>query len=173
MAFTDTNELNANVAEIIGTGYAVYKDSQYTLASPFSISQAAKVTIPNNALDFVKEDQLPVGVSTLYDASTLKLIPANLDDYYITTMRFKAKNSKATGYFETSIDIGGTFNDIFQETQVFTRGADKEQLFNVVIPYYTGGTFVANGGIPKINAIDGITSIYDIEYHIARISKGR
>jgi len=42
----------------------------------------------------------------------------------------------------------------------------------ITIPCYSLDTFVANGGIPKITSIVGITSIYDIEFQISRTHKG-
>ena len=38
---------------------------------------------------------------------------------------------------------------------------------------YTGATFMANGGIPKLTSVVGNTSIYAKEFHIVRHHKGR
>jgi hypothetical protein len=166
-------KVNANFSEVYQTvgGWAVYNDSQYTLSNPLVISQGVTLTMSNNA-NTVINTYLPVGVVNLWDVSNSKITPQNIGDYYITTFRFKAKNSAAFGLFETAIDLGGSTGILFKETQNMSNTALVEQTYAIVIPMYIAADFKLNGGIPKIKSISGTTSIYDIEFQFARIHKG-
>jgi hypothetical protein len=184
IAFTETSlksfiELNTGFSQASGSGasgnltqgWASYEDGQYTLSSPFVIAQGVTSTIPNNA-SIIKNTFLPLGLVDLYNPLTSKVTPEFLGDYYVGTFRFKAKNSAAFGLFETSIELGGVSGIQFPETQNMSNTALVEQTYGIVIPFYVGSDFLANGGIPKIRSVAGTTSIYDIEYQFARINKG-
>lgn len=154
------------------TGYAVYSDTQYTSASPFTIAQDSTVTVPNNAGSIL--NQLPTNVLKFYDAVTTKIVPDTEFDRLTVTLRFLAKTSAAQGAsLNLGIDIGGGIGVIFPDDRLFIRGANVEQAFNFVMPIFTGATFLANGGLIKLKSIGGITSIYNIQLHIERTFKGK
>lgn len=154
-------------------GWARYADTQYTEASPFSVASGATVSLPNNAGETITS-QLPTGVTSFYDSVTGKITPDTELDKMVFTYRFKAKTSSASNAsLSFGIDIGGTFGIIFPDSRLFIKGANIEQPFNFVMPGYTGATFLANGGTPKITSIGGTASIYDIELQIERTQKGR
>jgi len=161
------------LAQIQGIqGWARYADTQYTEGSPFSVADGATVALPNNAGETIKS-QLPTGVTDFYDSVTGKIIAVNELDKFTFTYRFKAKNSAAANsYIAFGVDIGGTFGVIFPDSRLFIKGANTEQVFNFVMPGYTGATFLANGGLPTITSVGGTTSIYAIELQIERTQKG-
>jgi len=151
-----------------GTGWASYADDQYIEASPFTINSGVTSSLPNNSAVTI-ESFLPPLVSGLYDGA--KITPESGGSYYSFTVRFCAKSSSVSGSFDFSIDIGGTVGQIFNETKVFSKGANAEQAFSIVAPGFIGETFLANGGTIKIKSLVGNTSIYDISLQIARIHK--
>jgi hypothetical protein len=69
------------------------------------------------------------------------------------------------------VDLGGTVGKQFEETLTFSKGANVEQNFSLSVGCYSLATFVANGGIPKITAITGSTSLYNIRFQISRTHK--
>lgn len=155
------------------TGYAVYFDTQYTEAAPLNVTAVSgAVTLPNNAGNVI--DQLPVGVTSLYDSVSGKITPDTELDRLTITVRLLAKTSATQGAsLNFGIDIGGSFGIIFPDDRLFIKGSNVEQAFNFVMPGYSGATFLANGGIPKITSVGGTASIYNIELHIERTYKGK
>jgi len=155
------------------TGWAVYQDTAYTIGSPFTILTGVTSTLPNNA-GTVINTQIPTGVTSYYDNATNKITPANNGDYYTTTIRFKATTTAPTaGYFDFGIDIGGALGVQFKETKIFAKGAGIEHNFSVVVPMYSGATFIANGGLVKITSGNGNMSVYDINYHVDLVHKAK
>jgi hypothetical protein len=165
-----------DVQDIISgqSGWQVFVDNIHTVGSPQVINAGTTAIVTNNASTVIAS-QLPLDAATAFwNASTNKFIPIHLNDYYSWIVRFKAKSSSATGaYFDLGIDIGGTFNTIFSESHPFIKGANTEQSFNIGMFGYTGATFMANGGLPKLTSSVGNTSIYTKEFHIIRHHKGR
>jgi len=155
--------------DYVKTGWASYKDTVYTLASPFTILDTTTEPIPNNA-GTVLNSQLPNGITSFYNSATGKITPENDGDYYVTTIRLKAQTTAVMGgHLDFGIDIGGALGIIFKETVIFAKGANIEHNFAFVCPGYTAATFVANGGIPKLTALGGgNVKVYDIEYQIDR-----
>jgi len=155
------------------TGWAVYQDTAYTIGSPFSILTGVTSTLPNNA-GTVINTQIPTGVTSYYNSATNKITPANNGDYYTTTIRFKATTTAPTaGYFDFGIDIGGALGVQFKETKIFAKGAGIEHNFSIVVPMYSGATFIANGGLVKITSGNGNMAVYDINYHVDLVHKAK
>ena len=166
----------ADVEDIISgqSGWQVYVDNLHTVGNPQVINAGTTAIITNNA-SLVIADQIPLDASeAMWNSTTNKFIPIHLNDYYSWIVRFKAKNTTGNGaYMNVGIDIGGTFNTIFSESHAFIRGVNTEQTFNIAMFGYTGATFIANGGLPKLTSVVGNTSIYTKEFHIIRHHKGR
>jgi len=156
------------------TGWSVHIDNVHTLASPQTVAEGATAILTNNS-NLVIDSQKPLDATVpMWDSAASKFRPIKLNDYYTWIIRFKAKNTVANGgYFNLGIDIGGTFNTIFIASHLFIRGANVEQTFNIKMEGYSGSTFMANGGLPKLTSISGTTTIYDKEFHIVRDHKGR
>lgn len=172
--FNKQNDPNA-FAQIgdIGTGWASYTSTAHTSGSPLVINSGVTATLPNNA-GTVINNQLPIGVSSFYDSTTNKFTPQNDGDYYTVTIRFKALTTAPTaGYLDFGIDIGGALGVQFKETKIFAKGAGIEHNFSIVIPCYTGSTFIANGGLMKLTSGNGNMSVYDINFQFDRTHKAK
>jgi hypothetical protein len=79
----------------------------------------------------------------------------------------------ANGITDIGINIGGSLNVISQETLLFSKGSGTEQRFDIDLSYFTGTTFIANGGDIEVTPINGDIQIYDIVLVIIRTHKGR
>lgn len=165
------NEVNFEDSTRYITGWANYRDATHTSASPQLIAQGVTDTLENTA-DSVNQ-QYPIGVTSFYNGISKKITPARVGDAYNLTIRFKARNSSNTGYFSIQITINGPGSTILEETRSFRKGADNEQWFTLGFNVYTLQTFVTNGGTIKITANEGDLEIYDIQYLITRIHRGR
>lgn len=117
--------------------------------------------------------QLPTGVTEFWNGTTDKLIGVNDGDAFTLSLRFKAKMNVANGITDVGINIGGSLNVISQETILFSKGSGVEQRFDVDLTYFTGTTFIANGGTIEVKPLNGDIEIYDIVLTIIRTHKGR
>jgi hypothetical protein len=79
----------------------------------------------------------------------------------------------ANGICDIAINIGGTLNKISDETIVFSKGSGVEQRFDIDLSYFTGSTFLANGGTIEVIPANGDISIYDIVMVVIRTHKGK
>jgi len=152
------------------SGWANYKDLVHTLSTPLIINEGLTSVLTNNG-GIVINNNLPTGITRLYNAIDNKFIPSIQGDYYIITVHLKAENSELNGLFDLGIDVGGSAGIVLNQTLSFNKGADTEQDFIITIPFYADSAFTANGGIPKIKSIKGNTSIYDIVFEICRVHK--
>lgn len=157
--------------EDIGTGWAVYGDSQYTSGAPLSISAGTTSTIDIDGLGTTIETHLPEGVTSFYDTVNSKITPENIGDGYTFTLGFKAESSSASGNGTFSIDIGGAVGEIFKRDFGFVKGQNVEHDFYFTSQGYTLGTFVANGGIIKITSNTGTMQVHDISLQVHRTHK--
>jgi len=69
--------------------------------------------------------------------------------------------------------LGGALGKVSNETAVFTRSSGTEQKFDIDLSYFTGTTFITNGGTIEIIPTNGNIEIYDIVLVIFRIHKGQ
>lgn len=152
------------------TGGAQYIDSAYTVGSPLSIPTGTPTAITNNA-NTVIDGNIPSDFTNGLWFND-KLQGVNDKDRFITEVRFKAKTTVNNDFFDVSIDIGGAIGVIRTESFVFTRSANTEQSFARPFHYFTGSTFIANGGELVVSANSGTLSVYDIEIVPTRIHKG-
>jgi hypothetical protein len=153
------------------TGWEQITDSTYTLGSPLSIASGVTGKILTGTVTKINS-QIPLGVTTFYNATTDKLLGVNEGDSFTISIRFKAKMNVLTGLADVAINIGGAFNKINQETLVFSKGAGIEHRFDVDFTYFTGSTFIANGGDIEIIPFNGDIEIYDIVLLPNRTHKG-
>lgn len=154
------------------TGWEQITDSSYTVGSPLAIATGVTGKILTGTVTKI-QTQLPSGVTTFWDETTDKLLGVNNGDGFTLSLRFKAKMDVVNGYFDLHVNIGGSLNRISNETQVFTRGANTEQNFDVDLSYFTGSTFISNGGDIEIVPVNGNIVIYDIVIVIFRTHKGK
>lgn len=152
----------------VGTGWAVYRDNQYTVTSPLIISASTVTHLPNNS-GTVINNKLPNGVLKLYDNLSGKLKPANIGDYYIFTVRFKSNASVNGSYLDFGVDTLAPTGFIFRQSVSYIKGAGLENAFTFTCPGFVSTNFFNNGGKIMITPNNGNVEIYDIEYQIARV----
>lgn len=167
------DKVNDNFDEVYSfTGWEQITDSTYTSGSPLVILSGVTGKILTGTVTKI-QTQLPTGVSTFWDASTDKLLAVNNGDAFALSLRFKASMNVANGLADLAINIGGALNKISNETIVFSKGSGVEQKFDIDLSYFTGTTFISNGGIIEILPLNGDISIYDIVLVIFRTHKGK
>jgi hypothetical protein len=168
--------LNSMFSEIFGmTGWGNYSDTQYTSASPISISGGVDITLPNNKLNSI-ETQKPTDITTFYDGVT---IPGRNGDGILISIEFTIKPTNvATTLCEAWIDItGGTGSpvnlaNLYRRPFNFPKGVGIERKISFSHAGYTLDTWEANGGVVKIRT-DGAADVYDVSYIITRTHKAR
>lgn len=154
------------------TGWAQYSDNVYTSGSPLVINSGATATITNNSGSVIS-NQLPSGVSSFYNSTTSKITPELNGDSYLINVRFTAVSSSNTGLADIFLDVTGAVGTLPRETISLRKGAGNAQNINVIFDVFSGSAFVANGGLIRLNSIDGNTSIYDISYKVTRTHKAK
>lgn len=165
--------INDNFDEVYNfTGWEQISDSTYTSGSPLVISSGVTGKILTGTVAKI-QTQLPTGVSAFWDDSTDKLLGVNNGDAFTLSLRFKAKMNVANGITDIGINIGGALNVISQETILFSKGSGVEQRFDIDLSYFTGSTFITNGGNIEVAPLNGDVSIYDIILVIIRTHKGK
>ena len=152
----------------VGTGWAQYGDSQYTVGSPLVISQGTTETIDIDGLGSTVKSQLPNGVTDLYDVATSKITPVKSGDGYSFSLGFQAASTSNNGDATISVNIGGAFGQIFKRVFRMPRGTGIYHDMYFTTQYYTLDTFLANGGTIEIESGNGTTSIHSITLQIHR-----
>lgn len=170
---TAFDKLNDNFDEVYAfTGGAQYVDGTYTVGSPLSITSGSRVKITCDNNTIIDGDVPAEFTSGMWDATTNTLQAVRDKDRFVLEVRFKAKNSVNNGHFDIEIDIGGGIGVIGRVSENFTRSANTEQSFKPVFVYFTGSTFISNGGEIYIDAKSGNLEIYDIEILPTRVHRG-
>lgn len=153
----------------LGAGWARYKDTSKTSGAPQVITVGSGyVALVNNAgatIDTYK----PADCNTFYDAATGKLTPARLGDYQILTVRFSASCTHPDTVLEFGVDVGGSLGIIFKDFKIFPKGSGVQHDITFACPGYNLDTYLANGGIPKIQSLVGDINIWNVEFQIARV----
>lgn len=164
--------IQKGLLESTNFGFAVYFDDQYTDLTPLVVAEGATVTLDINGATSVKT-HLPNDVTDLFDVATSKILPVKQGDGLLAAIAFEAKSSLTTGVFKASIDIGGSFGEIFPQKGNFDEGANVYEPFYFPIVGYQLDTFLANGGILKITSLVGETSIKEPTIQTHRTSVGK
>lgn len=167
------DKVNDNFEEVYNfTGWEQITDSTYTIASPLVILSGVIGKILTGTTTKI-QTQIPIGVTTFWNDTTDKLLAVNNGDAFTLSLRFKAKMNVTNGLADIDINIGGTLNKVSNETIVFSKGSGVEQKFDIDLSYFTGTTFIANGGAIEVTPLNGDISIYDIVLVIFRTHKGK
>jgi len=137
------------------TGWEQVNDTTYTSVSPLVVLNGVTGKILNNGGTRITT-QLPTGIAKFWDESTNKLLGVNNGDAFTLSLRFKAKMNVASGLADIDINIGGSLGAISNETILFSKGSGVEQKFDIDMSYFTGTTFIANGGSIEVTPIKSV-----------------
>ncbi len=166
-------KVQSNFNEVYNfTGWEQITDTTYTSGSPLVILSGVTGKILTGTPTKI-QTQLPTGVTTFWDETTDKIVAVNNGDAFTLSLRFKAKMNVANGISDIDINIGGSLGAISSETILFSKGSGVEQRFDIDLSFFTGTTFIANGGAIEVKPINGDISIYDIVMVIIRTHKGK
>jgi len=167
------DKVNDNFDEVYNfTGWEQITDSTYTVGSPLVILSGVTGKILTGAVTKI-QTQIPFGVTTFWDETNDKIMAVNNGDAFTLSLRFKASMNVANGIADVDINIGGALGAISNETILFSKGSGVEQRFDIDMSYFTGATFIANGGTIEVKPVNGNISIYDIVIVLIRTHKGQ
>jgi hypothetical protein len=151
---------------ITGHYWQHYRDSDYTVGSKLSIAGGVRTKLTNNGV--TRTEASPNGYPAVWDTTTNKIVPENLDDFYTIRLDIKGWSDLAqTNNFDVEMDIGGGIGVISADTGVFIKGNGVEQSFNFSSQFFVGSTFITNGGELYITP-DSDASFWDIGITISR-----
>jgi len=158
---------------ISGVGYANYVDSTYTSGSPLVLNSGNSyfATIQNDGLGAGSTtSQWPAGITEVWNTTTNKLVGINEGDMFDYRLSFKAQDGASSALIDITIDIGGTIGEISRRSVSVQKGASAETSIEVSSEFFTGSTFLANGGTIGASTADSSTemSIWDIRFLVYR-----
>lgn len=172
--FDSFKNIDDNFIEIdTRTGGAQYIDGTYTSASALTITSAQGATgvaLQCDNATVIDGNVPPDFTNGMWFNNKLQAV--NDKDRFVTEIRFKAKTTVNNDAFEIDLDIGGGLGVIRNQSFIFSKNANTEQSFARPIHYFTGSTFITNGGELIIKGNSGTLSIYDIEIVPTRVHKG-
>jgi hypothetical protein len=156
-------------------GYGSYADSAVTSGTGQSFATGAAfapMTI-NGGLSVV--ESLPSDATQPFWNTASNLIrPIGQQDTYTVRLSFTVSGYAGTSpYIDVCLDVGGAIGEIWCNTMPLLKsGADQN--ISVVIPFFTGSTFIVNGGTIKVRYAggSGTVSIFKKTIFINRESKG-
>lgn len=146
-------------------GWATYKDSQYTDASPYNIPINTQVVIPNNATN--KVEVLPTGVTTFYNPTNQKYSLADSDGFYSVRVRFKVASSSQQTFLNLSMSKDTT--EIPYSEDKILRGDNLIQNVHFETVMYGDSALASNGLTIQIKTYDRVVNIYNIEVTVAKL----
>tara|TARA_R110000850_G_scaffold263483_1_gene392342 strand:- start:75 stop:623 length:549 start_codon:yes stop_codon:yes gene_type:complete len=174
-----TDELNEGLVKINAnndiidnhSGWAEYRDTQYTSGSPFAIVANTLTDLPNNS-GIVIDSQKPSDFTTFYDSTAQKITGRN-GDGLAWSIEIILVPSVSAEYVNLSVDIGGTIGEVFMKLYSFPKGAGVERSIIYTIPSaYTLDTWETNGGQVKVIS-NGACNIHGIRYVFTRTHKAK
>lgn len=153
------------------TGWVSITDTTKTSGTPLSLIANTRTLLSLNA-DSVIEPHAPTGTtaSDFYNNTSKKLFGATEGDSYDLRITFTADPATTNTNLFWELDIGGSQGVIFEDSKPLLKGSAAERYVQI-IPYFTLGTFQANGGDLYLEATSD-TDIYDISALLVRTSKG-
>ena len=148
-------------------GWANYVDSTYTSGSPLQLnagnSYVAQCTVDGLGSGSTAAEW-PDGVPEPWDTTTNKLVGTNDGDKFTYELSFKAQDGAASVLMDVYIDIGGAIGEISRSSVSIAKGAAVETAIEMYRTYFTGSTFVTNGGTIYFDTSQGSDTmdIWDI-----------
>ena len=144
-------------------GNAFYEDTQYTSASPFSISANTKTALPNK-LYFKVETFLPTGVDTYYDGVSIK---GKKGDAVAVTVEFRITPTLSTDYIQISLDVGGATGDRIKKHHALPGGIKTKAISKTFV--YPQTQDWEDNGARVMLFCNSDCSVYDVKYAIVKL----
>ena len=146
-------------------GWATYKDSQYTDASPYNIPINTQIVVPNDAVN--KVEVLPNGIATFYNPINQKYLLADSDGFYTVRVRFKVASGNQQTFLNLSMSKDTTETP-YSEDKIL-RGDNLIQNVNFETVMYGDSALASNGLTIRIKTYDRAVNIYNIEVTVAKL----
>lgn len=144
----------------------------YTEESPLSVVQGDKVKI-----EFQETDISYIagnGFQLSYNFTDQKFEPTQLDDLFLSEIRFKTKCSNQNGYASVVVEVPtALFNPVQGETFGVPKGAGVEQFISLDGCVFVGQEMISNGFEVYFEAGDGDFDVYDISLLSSRLGSGK
>ena len=154
-------------------GWAQYSDTNTTVATPTqNIATGVRTQMINDGgTTSLAKDPSDL-VDPLWNVTTNKIIPIAVMDTYNGRLSFSAENYAGVApYVTVELDIGGALGVIWSETIPLLKSGGQQDL-SMSIPYFTGSTFLTNGGTIYLTYTGTATcDIFKTSIFIARESK--
>lgn len=163
-AFETNKRLNEN-------GYGFYADTEFDQASPMALSANTENVVTINAA-VKREQELPFGVSSLWDEVNSKILGINAGDLIGFTLNYTIRRTTGTGRWEHDvwIDIGTGARLFPHNVAVDNGGAWRQMSFSAVA--FTGENWVPNGGLIKIDP-ETAAQVYGVSLIVAKLRHGQ
>jgi hypothetical protein len=173
--FTSTEVQSAiEEAKLIGgqgnRGWESVVDNTYTEQNPLIVNPNTTFQLPINR-DSVINSEIPVGITQYWNDVTNKFEPNKSGDFYIIRLIFTVKPQQNNRVLDLSLNIGGTQGEIYSEFRSLVKGAGTPTIVSEVIPVFTLGTFIANGGAFNIKCNTRL-EVYDLSILILKTYDG-
>jgi len=155
------------------TGFGVYTDTVYTEGVPMLVNNA-RVQFSCDTASYI--DQLPTGITELWDVTDNSIVPENVGDGYNIRVDMRFKADALNSRFDLELDIsllGDGSNVILLDTVQCLKAANTEQRYTETHFIYSRETFVANHGRLFLNSTElgDTVSAYAMGITIARVHK--
>jgi hypothetical protein len=151
-------------------GWARYIDTQYTSASPLSLSADTLTILPNNAGTVIRSHP---SIDFYQNGVNSKIYGQNLNDVYAITVEWKAQAPNANHtHLNLSIANGGGLIENLDVSLAYIKGNATTQVFHNIFQYYIDQDFLDNGASLNIQSHGGTSTVWDIQYFIQRTQNG-
>lgn len=147
------------------TGWATYKDSQYTDTTTLNVPVSTEQVLPNNAAILI--ENLPSNYPTFYNSVAQKYVLSESSGFYNVGVRFKITPSATTGTLNLSMSKATTDIPFSEDKSLRGDNNIQEMSFNTVV--YGDAALATNGLTIRVKTFDRAVSIYNIEVTVAKL----
>ena len=165
ITYSDGTFVNSTNIPPTKSGWATYKDSQYTDTSPYILPANTQSVVPNNATD--KVEFLPSDVPSFYNVANQKYLLKDSSGFYSVRIRFKTSGNTQQSFINVSMSKDTTETP-YSEDRVL-RGDSQIQNFNFETVMYGDSALANNGLTIRIKSYDRAINIYNFEVTVAKL----
>jgi hypothetical protein len=149
-------------------GWANYVDNEWSEGSPLTLAADVPMKLTINGLGAgTTVAEWPDGVTQPWDTSTDKLIATNDGDKFTYRLQYAALDGSLATQVDTFIDIGGSVGEISRRSTSVAKGSVQTNV-EIFSSYFTGSTFVANGGTIYLVTEATTMDIWDVRLTVEK-----